>query len=170
MDHAYFEKAAKHWQAIDAASKHLDEASLKAAIESYVEANNTCALATGTGDFIRNTPIEYSYREGAFWMFSEGGEKFIGLEKNPHVCLAIYEKYSGFAGIKGLQVMGLAEVIEPFSPDYLAAAEFKKIPLTVLKQLPEPMNLIKVRPVRYDFLNSDFKKEGYSARQELKIH
>ncbi len=26
-----------------------------------------------------------------FWMFSEGGQKFIGLEKNENVCLAIYE-------------------------------------------------------------------------------
>ena len=26
--------------------------------------------------------------DGKFWMFSEGGRKFIGLEKNSHVCLS----------------------------------------------------------------------------------
>lgn len=44
---------------------------------------------------MRCTPIEYSYHDGRFWMFSEGGEKFIGLEKNENVCLAIYDKYDG---------------------------------------------------------------------------
>lgn len=29
-------------------------------------------------------------------MFSEGGEKFIGLEKNANVSLAIFDKYDGF--------------------------------------------------------------------------
>ena len=51
-------------------------------MHSSVNSNNTCTLATGTGDYVRCTPIEYSYHDGKFWMFSEGGEKFIGLEKN----------------------------------------------------------------------------------------
>ena len=100
-------------------------------------------------------------------MFSEGGEKFIGLEKNENVCLAIYDKYDGFGSLKGMQVMGTAEMIEPFSKEYEEAAEFKNIPLTALKQLPEPMNLIKVVPAEIDFLNSDFKKDGYASRQKM---
>ena len=72
-------------------------------------------LATGTGDYVRCTPIEYSWHDGCFWMFSEGGKKFIGLEKNPNVCLAIYNKYEGFGKLHGMQVMGTAELVEPFS-------------------------------------------------------
>ena len=41
-------------------------------------------------------------------MFSEGGRKFIGLEKNSHVCLAIYDKYDGFGNLRSLQVTGLS--------------------------------------------------------------
>ena len=65
-----------------------------------------------------------------------------------------------------MQVQGVAEIVEPFSEEYLKAAEFKKIPIEMLKKLPEVMNLIKIVPERIDFLNSDFKKDGYGSRQE----
>lgn len=100
-------------------------------------------------------------------MFSEGERKFIGLEKNSHVCLAIYHKYDGFGNLRSLQVTGIATMVEPFSEEYNAHAAFKKIPLDALKKLPSPMNLICVTPTRIDALFSDFKKDGYSVRQVL---
>lgn len=100
-------------------------------------------------------------------MFSEGGEKFIGLEKNENVCLAIYDKYDGFGSLKSIQVMGRAELVEPFSDIYNAHAQFKKIPPGALKKLEAPMNLICVTPIRIDALFSEFKNNGYSSRQTL---
>ena len=105
--------------------------------------------------------------DGKFWMFSEGGRKFIGLEKNSHVCLAIYDKYDGFGNLRSLQVTGIAAMVKPFSEEYNTHAAFKKIPLDALKKLPSPMNLICVTPTRIDALFSDFKKDGYSSRQIL---
>ena len=35
-------------------------------IEDYIQRGNTCALATGAGDYVRCTPIEYSYHDGCF--------------------------------------------------------------------------------------------------------
>lgn len=46
---------------------------LKKAVKNYIKTNNVCALATGTGDYVRCTPLEYSYHNGKFWIFSEGG-------------------------------------------------------------------------------------------------
>jgi len=169
MTHEDYERAINHWKVKDKDNKAVGRDALLGAIEDYIGANNTCTLATGTGDFVRCTPIEYSYHDGAFWMFSEGGLKFIGLEKNKNVCLAIYDKYDGFGNLKGMQVMGVADVIEPFSDEYIAAAEFKKIPIDALKKLPESMNLIKVTPKEIDFLNSDFKKDGYASRQHYEF-
>lgn len=167
MEHEDYVKAIEHWKPVDAAAVKMPDEKLKAAIEEYICKNNTCALATGSGSQIRNTPIEYSYHDGAFWMFSEGGEKFIGLEKNKQVCLAIFDGYAGFGKLKGMQVQGEADIIEPFSEEYIAAAAFKKIPIEALKKLPQTMYLIKVVPERIDFLNSEFKKDGYGSRQEL---
>ena len=100
-------------------------------------------------------------------MFSEGGQKFIGLEKNENVCLAIYDKYDGFGSLKSIQVMGKAELIEPFSDKYNEHAQLKKIPIEALKKLASPMNLICVTPLKIEVLFSDFKKAGYSSRQIL---
>jgi uncharacterized protein YhbP (UPF0306 family) len=167
MNHEDYQKAINHWKSKDKDSKKMERGKLFSSIEEYINKNNTCVLATGYGTFIRCTPLEYSYHDHCFFIFTEGGEKFIGLEHNKNVCLAIYDKYSSFASLKGLQVMGNAEIVEPFSEEYVKAAEYKKIPLEALKKLPEAMNLIKIIPVRIDFLNSDFKKEGCDARQEL---
>lgn len=167
MTHDDFKRIANHWKAKEADSVKLERKVLLASAKDYIKANNTCALATGAGDFVRCTPIEYIYYDEVFWMFSEGGEKFIALEHNKNVCMAIYDKYEGFGNLKGMQVSGIAKLIEPFSKEYISIAEFKKIPIDALKKLSEPMNLIKVIPKRIDYLNSDFKKDGFSCRQAI---
>ena len=128
MTHEQFKKAADYWKNKEMTAMPKEE--LKKAVEEYIASNNTCALATGTGDYVRCTPIEYSYHNDKFWMFSEGGEKFIGLEKNENVCLAIFDKYDGFGRLKSVQVMGKAELIEPFSDKY---NEHAKEALAVLR-------------------------------------
>ena len=159
--------AARYWDERDADSVKMDRARLQAMIENYLEANNTCALATGTKDYVRCTPIEYSYHDGCFWMFSEGGRKFIGLAENPNVCLAIFDKFEGFGRLRGVQVIGRAELVEPFSEAYNAHAAMKKIPLSALQKLKSPMHLIRVRPTRIDCLFSEFKDLGCAPRQTL---
>lgn len=162
-----FQAAAAYWEEKDAHSVKMEPASLKKAIEEYILSNNTCALATGVGTYIRCTPIEYSYHDGCFWMFTEGGKKFVGLEQNSNVCLAIFDRYEGFGALHGMQVMGKAKLVEPFSEQYCAHADFKKIPLSALQKLQSPMYLLCVRPERIDYLCSDFKKQGFSSRQTL---
>ncbi len=66
--------------------------------------------------------------------------------------------------------MGAAKLIEPMSAEYVAHAEYKKVPVTALQKLADqghPMHLICVEPVRMDVLFSDFKKQGYDSRQKL---
>lgn len=167
MTHEEYEAAARYWDEKDADSVKLDPARLKQMAEAYILANNTCALATGTGAYVRCTPIEYSWHDGCFWMFSEGGKKFIGLADNPNVCLAIFDRYQGFGSLRGMQVTGRAELVEPFSEAYLAHAAYKKLSLEFLRRLKSPMHLIRVRPARIDCLFSDFKELGCGPRQTL---
>jgi hypothetical protein len=91
--------------------------------------------------------------------------KFKGLKENKNVGLAIFEPYGGFGQLKSLQVEGTAEMVEPFSAEYLKIMEYKKIPMEAMKKLPQPMKLIKVTPVSFDYLDSDLKKEGFGSRQ-----
>lgn len=169
MTHEKFEEAAGYWKKKDAEGKKMDRETLTAAMETYIQAHNTCALATGAGTFVRCTPIEYSWHDGAFWIFSEGGLKFFALERNKNVCLAIYDPYEGFGKLNGMQVTGTAEIVEPFCNEYLKAATFKKIPLEALMKLPSPIHLIKMTPKHIDFLSSAFQKQGFDCRQSMEF-
>ncbi len=73
--------------------------------------------------------------------------------------------YAGFGSLKGMQITGRAQIVPPFSDVYLKVLEYKKIPAEALKKLNHAMYLIQVTPERIDFLNSDFKKNGFDSRQ-----
>lgn len=162
-----YKEAATYWEQKDAQAIQMERSSLLKKMEAFILAHNTCVLACGNGDFVRCTPIEYTYKDHTFWMLSEGGLKFQALEGNSNVCLAIYDAYEGFGKLGGMQVTGKAELIEPWSAEYLELLAFKKIKAENLKKMPHVLYLIKIIPSRIDFLWSGFKKEGYDSRQHL---
>lgn len=164
-----YKAAANYWFEKDKFAVKMNPEELKAEIEEFLKKHKVCALATAAGDFVRCTPIEYNYVDGCFYLFSEGGLKFRALESNKHVCLAVFQESADFGNLAGLQVTGTAEIVELWSEEYMRIAAFKKIPVEVLKKLPRPMNLIKIVPEVYDFLESDLKKKGYGSRQQLKV-
>lgn len=164
-----YDRAAAHWIEKDKESVKMEQAALKEKIKEFIRAHNTCALATASADMVRNTPIEYNYVDGCFYFFSEGGLKFRGLKENKNVGIAIFEPYSGFGQLKSLQVQGQAVMVEPFSEEYLKLMEHKKIPVEAMKKLPQPMNLIKVMPESFDYLDSDLKKAGFGSRQHMRV-
>ena len=131
--------------------------------------HNTCALATASDGMVRNTPIEFNYVDGCFYFFSEGGLKFKNLKENKNVGLAMYEKFEGFNKLWGIQVQGVASMVEPFSEEYLKLLEHKKIPVESMKKLPQPMNLIKVTPKSYDVLDFRYHTCGFGSRQHLEV-
>ncbi len=168
MNKEEYEKAANFWKSKETKKMPIEQ--LKPFVEDYLASNSVCALATGAGDFIRCTPLEYSYHDGKFWIFTEGGEKFIGLEKNDNVSLAVFDKNPSFNGLKSVQVSGKAKIIEEMSSEYVTHAEYKKIPVASLQRLIDQghsMHLLCVEPLKMDVLFSDFKKQGYDVRQLL---
>lgn len=67
MTHEQFQKAANYWN--EKERVEVPKEQLKKVIEEYIQSNNTCALATGTGDYVRCTPPEYSYHDGKLKKF-----------------------------------------------------------------------------------------------------
>ena len=169
MDKSDYEKASKHWQIREDQSVKMKRSALLLEMEKFIQSHNTCALATGFDRFVRCTPIEYSYKKNAFWLFSEGGLKFKALSENNNVCLAIYDPYRGFGSLAGMQVTGKAEIIEMWSEEYLNMLSFKKIPSQALKRMEAQLYLIKIIPTRIDYLCSEFKKQGFDSRQYIEF-
>ena len=161
-----YEQAAAFWTEKDKNTVKMPTDELRTAIEDFIKARNTCALAVADGDFIRCTPLTYKYRAGKFVIFSEGGLKFRALKENKHVALAIYDEYKGPGSAKSLQVAGIATVIGADDPDYAAQLDSLDINATHMQKLH--LTLILITPTTLEYLDAALRDKSYSPRQCLK--
>lgn len=152
---------------LESNSVKLDNVSLQKAIDDYVSGKNTCTLTCGVCEFIRSTPIEYMYYNNCFYFFTEGGMKFKGILQNPNVSICIYDEYSGMKNLKGLQISGKAELISIGSDEYKELLMKRNLSYENISKLPINLNLLKVYPMKFEFLNSDFKEAGVDTKQVL---
>ena len=65
----------------------------------------------------------------------------------------------------GLQISGEAEIVEPWSEEYVEALSRKKLKIENISKLPFDMNIIKITPEKYEFLYSKFKQLGFNSKQ-----
>ncbi|MBQ1506147.1 MAG: pyridoxamine 5'-phosphate oxidase family protein [Erysipelotrichales bacterium] len=169
MDHQInYKKFQNFWIEQQKTAKHMDPAEAFAHIEKFIKNHNTCGFATGYGEYIRCTPIEYTYMNGEFWFVSEGGNKFIGLEKNKNVSLAIFEYYGDVKDSHGLQVMGTAVLYNCYSDEFKKLLAFKGIPYDALKAAKVEVAAVRVIPNTFEMYDTDFVKAGYDVRQTVK--
>lgn len=161
-----YQKASEYWKKKDEKYVVLEKEELYKRIEEFILSHNTLALATGYMDEVRCTPVEYNYDNHAFYIFSEGGEKFRYLEKNKNVSASIFDSYQGFEKIHSLQITGKASIIEEEDEEFSFACEKKGLNMAAIRKMDAEFHLIKITPSKYEFLDSDLKKEGYSNRQK----
>lgn len=147
--------------------KKYPEELLKNKIEEFLHRHNTCTLCTASNDMVIGTPIEYIYENGKIYIITEGGRKFINLLRNDNVSIAVYENYSGFANLEGLQLSGRATIIDYNDYEYDEIIKLKKLEPKNIKKLNMLMNVIKIDLYRATFLSADIKKEGYEAKQVM---
>lgn len=164
-----FEHFQNFWVEQQKTANHMERGDALAHIQNFIKAHNTCGFATGYGDYIRCTPIEYTYMDDEFWFVSEGGNKFIGLEKNRNVSMAIFEYYGDVRDSHGLQVMGTVEFYDNQSDEFKKLLAFKGIPYDVMKAAAVEVAVIRVKPYLYEMYDTDFVKEGYDVRQIVRL-
>lgn len=139
-------------------------------LKNLLASHNTCSLNTGFDGRLRSTPIEYSYVNGCLYFLSEGGEKFANIYINSNVGITIYHEFSGFSKLEGLQIEGVVYMVELFSDEYVDIVNMKGLSPSKLKELPVPLHMFKVKPVRIQILKSEFGKEGYKSKQIWELH
>jgi menaquinone-dependent protoporphyrinogen IX oxidase/uncharacterized protein YhbP (UPF0306 family) len=142
----------------------LDHDKLKIVIDEFLSSHNTCTLATCHLDNVRSTPIEYNYYNGFLYLLTEGGEKFSNLLLNKNVSVSVYEDYNGMKNLKGMQITGQASFIED-DEEFNNVLKFKGLNVEFIKSMPIKMNIVRIVPDKIEFLNSQFKNNGYSAKQ-----
>ncbi|WP_321421747.1 flavodoxin domain-containing protein [uncultured Methanobacterium sp.] len=134
-------------------------------IDKFLTSHNTCTLSTSYQNRVRSTPIEYNYFNGFIYLLSEGGEKFANLPLNNQVSVAVYEDYTGFNNLAGMQITGTSEIISEDTPEYEDVLRMKGLKIDFIKRNPVKMNMIKITISKVEFLYSEFKKLGYEAKQ-----
>lgn len=165
MTEEQYDEAETFWIRKDKESRAMSQEDIRKWADDFLSSHKILALATGAGDYVRCTPLEYAWYDGALWIFTEGGMKFRALRKNRNVSAAVFEADGGFGRLKSMQIEGTADMVEPFSDEYTRAAEARKIPVEALKKLSEPMWLLKIAPTEITCLDSDFRKQGFGSRQ-----
>ena len=164
------QKISRFWGDMEKATENGPEerAAVVVELEKFIAGHSTCALATADLEgFVRCTPVDYVFMDKKFWILTEGGLKFRGLAVNSNVSVAVFDQFTGFDSLAGLQIMGTAEVVDPYSEEYLSLMKFRGTPPERVEKLQKFLNLVKITPSRYIFLCSALKKQGYKARQVL---
>jgi len=132
--------------------------------EEFLENHNTCTLATGYLKGVRATPIEYTYMDSSMYLLSEGGQKFHYIMQNPNVSVTVYDSFTSFEELSGMQIQGKAEFIEPSTEEYNTIMKEKGVLEEILDN-DITLNIIKVKIEKIEFDWSGFKRLGYSTKQ-----
>lgn len=170
FDMEKFIELALHIKTIkDSSKKPVEPELLKKYIAEFITNHNTCTLATGQGDNLRATPIEYIYKDNYLYFLSEGGQKFANILLNPNVSVCIYDAFKSMNELGGMQITGTAEILDIKSEEYSSILAYKGLNPDKISSLPVALNLIKVRTSKFEFLWSEFSKLGYSTKQILRI-
>lgn len=91
----------------------LSPEALRERIMAFLQENPICTLATCSHNIPRSTPVRFRSRGLDLYILAEGGMKIKNLLENPSVSVSLYGPYSGFQSVKGLQLWGKAEIINP---------------------------------------------------------
>ena len=162
-----YEAAARFWLEKDKDAVKIPPDELRKELDSFLKGEKVCTLAVADGNFVRCTPLTYTYREGRFYIFSEGGLKFRALAKNKNVALEIHAEYHGLGSAKGVQVTGEALVIGADDEDFITRTDAAGMNGASLKKMG--LVLIVVTAERLEYLNSTLRERGYCPRQSLAL-
>ncbi|MDK2968018.1 pyridoxamine 5'-phosphate oxidase family protein [Lacrimispora sp.] len=155
----------KEWK--DCPAKVMEKKKLLGFCEEFLTNHNTCSLSTGYKSRIRATPIEYQYRNGFIYVISEGGQKFANILQNPNVSVAIFNEFQGMNQLRGMQIKGMAEIIETGSTQYLEFLTMKNLDYENVRKLPVALHLIRIKIEKIEFLWSGFRKMAVDVKQIL---
>jgi len=140
--------------------KRLNQDELKKKVIEFLEENKICTLATCSNNIPRSTPVRYRSKDLTIYILTEGGMKVKNIRENPDVSVSLYGDYSGFQSVKGLQIWGKAEIINPEDGEiYLEARriinveEREDLKRAGIKDIRADMKIIKLEVERARYLS-----------------
>lgn len=110
--------------------EQLPQQELEEEIHRFIQKQDTGALGTRGPAGLRVSPVRYFIdSERNLYIQSDGGSKFTNIEADNTVCMLISSPFDGDSRrIRGVQLFGQAEVLEPDNPRYAALIELSPWP------------------------------------------
>ena len=148
----------------------MPEVKLERAVDDFIIEHNTLCLATADEGYVRCTPLEYIFLEHRLYIITEGGNKFRGILGNGQISAAIFDPYVSTEDVRGLQIMGNAELVADDSVEYFTVLEQKEITAASLAAMPVKLFVVRITPYSYEFTDSAFVRDGYDAKQIMETN
>jgi general stress protein 26 len=149
----------------------LPRAELEKRIEHFLGTHWMGVLCTIGKNGPIGSPVEY-YAEGraVYILPQPNSPKVKAMQNDPRLCFAIFGENSGWASVRGTQLFGNAEFIEPGTPEHdhaMTIYRWQGSSVQLGKPLDNPpqVPLIKVEPERIVYTEQWLRKEGFGPRQ-----
>ena len=117
------------------------------------------------------SPVEY-YADGmvVYILPQPGSPKLRALQSDPRVCFAIHAENSGWASVRGAQLFGNAQLLDPGTPEHDAAMtvyRWEPSAIQLGKSLDQPpqVQLLQIDPDKVVYTEQWLRKDGFGPRQ-----
>lgn len=148
--------------------KELDRDELERLIIEFLKTQPTCVIATCSDNIPRASPVEFFPIGLTLYIFTEGGKKLENIQKNPRVSVAVHAPFTGWETLKGVQITGIAEIggrgsttYEKGIEAYMARRGIESV------EMPESMNILKISPLKFEYLDVALEGRGFHMKQTL---
>lgn len=149
-------------------SRMLSRDDLEQRITDFMATEGMCVLATCSMNVPRASAVEFFPAGTTLYILTEGGRKVENISENPVVSVAIHTQFIGWERIRGIQLTGIAEIGRHGSAIFSEGeAAYRKRKGEDARSIPEELYVIRITPVRIEFLDMTLKAEGLLPKHEI---
>lgn len=152
-------------------TKPLPRDQLTARIEHLLAINWMGVLCTLGKDGPIGSPVEY-YAEGmvVYILPQPGSPKLKAMERDPRICFTLHAENTGWASVRGAQLFGTAQLLDPGTPDNDHAMTIYRWQSSAAQigrsfDKPPSYRMLKLDPDRIVYTEQWLRKDGYGPRQ-----
>lgn len=152
-------------------TRQLPRDELKGRIEHFLATHWMGVLCTVGRDGPIGSPVEYYAAGLAVYILPQpGSPKVRALRRDPRVCVAIHGENCGWASVRGAQLFGTAEFLDPGTPAHAHAMTIYRWQASSV-QLGRPLDqppaaaLVRIDPERVVYTEQWLRKDGFGPRQ-----
>ncbi len=162
----------------------LSEHDLLSTVVEFIQKQNLCVLATAdpktslprasTVEFYPSSKTLDAKKKEDFilYVLTEGGLKIRNLKSSPYVSLAIHANFLGWKTIRGMTLTGIAEMATKTDDlnvwqEGVEAYKLRKGKDAV--DVPGNLWVIKITPVKIEYLDLALRERGFAPRNTMEF-